>query len=116
MANVVWQKCGIGWCDLLRIDLAGVVPVSGVYLIWKSTPPGQTVRVGQGDIVKMIQMHRNDPAVLAHLPAGGQLAVSWAAVPAADLNGVERYLAETLTPLVKTPFANVPPIPVNLPA
>jgi hypothetical protein len=115
MKTVLWQKCGAGWCGLQSVDLTNVVPVIGVYLIWKSTAPGQTVRVGQGNIVARIVAHRNDSQVLAHKPPEGQLAISWAAVEPDELDGVERYLAEKLTPLVKTPLPNAEPIPINLP-
>ena len=45
----------------------------------------------------------------------GGLWVTWAAVLPADLNGVERYLADQFKPLIGDRHPDVKPIPVNLP-
>jgi hypothetical protein len=45
----------------------------------------------------------------------GTLRVTWAAVPAHQLDGVERYLADTWHPLVGDAFPDVLPIAVNFP-
>lgn len=58
--------------------------------------------------------------MLAYSPEG--LFVTWARIHPSERDGVERYLAETLRPLVGTRHPNAapiyvvePPIPVNLP-
>jgi hypothetical protein len=61
-----------------------------------------------------LSAHRNDKEILAH-KANGTLHVTWAEVPAAYRNGVERYLADLLDPLVGDAFPDVRPIAVNSP-
>lgn len=114
MLTVSWIKCGTGsWCALETVNLSAV-KTAGIYVIWHSGQPPWTVRVGQGDIVDRLTAHRSDQQVLAYRNYGG-LWVTWAAVPAQSLDGVERYLADQLRPLVGDRFPNVVSIPVNLP-
>ena len=40
--------------------------------------------------------------------------VTWAIVPANQMDGIERYLADTLRPTVGKQYPAVLPIPVNL--
>jgi hypothetical protein len=109
-----WNKCVGGiWCPFETVNLDGVGEVSGVYLIWHGGANPRWVRVGQGNIKERLSVHRNDPQILAYRPHG--LFVTWAAVPAAQLDGVEAYLFDQCKPLVgeRCPDCNV--IPVNLP-
>jgi hypothetical protein len=114
MSELYWVKSkGNDWLSLDRVNL-DLVSTTGAYIIWHSGPTPRTVRVGQGDIKTRLSAHRLDPKIGAYRPHGG-LWVTWAAVSPAALNGVERYLAEQLRPLVGDRFPDVTPIPVNLP-
>lgn len=116
MNNVAWQKCKDGqWCSPLTVDLDHqAFGVGGVYIIWHGGSNAQTVYVGQGDPVRdRIRAHRSDPKILAYKAKG--LYVTWASVPLAQRNGVERYLADKLSPLVGDAWPQVIPIAVNLP-
>ena len=112
MAAVNWVKCSRDvWCALERLTLS-TVRGTGVYAIWA----GNTwVYVGQGDIASRLQVHRNDSTILAHR-SNGELMVTWAVVvPPNQMDGIERYLADTLRPVVGKQYPAVLPIPVNLP-
>jgi hypothetical protein len=86
----------------------------GVYIIWHPGQPSRVVYVGQGNIRDRLTAHRSDPRILAYR-AYGPLRVTWAALPAADLDGVECYLADQLVPLVGERHPVCVPIPVKLP-
>jgi hypothetical protein len=110
VANLSWVKCtGDVWCGFHTVDLSNV-KTTGVYLIWQGG--GSYVRVGQGDIAARLTAHRNDPAITKYQ----KLYVTWAAVPSAQLDGVERYLYEQCSPLVGERTPTAPVIAVNLPA
>lgn len=114
MLKLNWTKCADGesWCQLENVNLADV-KTAGVYVIWHAGQPARTVRVGQGDISARLSAHRGDPAILAHRKHG-KLLVTWASVPVAQRNGVERYLADHYRPLVGDAFPNCLAIQVNL--
>jgi len=114
MGTLTWVKSTANeWLGLDRVDLSSVT-ATGVYIIWHGGLTPRTVRVGQGDIKARLTAHRFDPAIGAYRPHGGLL-VTWAAVSVQALDGVERYLAETLRPLVGDRFPEATRIPVNLP-
>ena len=83
--------------------------MEGVYIIWQGGGP--IIRVGQGTICDRLAAHRDNEQSTAHEP----LYSSWAPVGLVYRNGVERYLANTLRPIVGSAFPDVPPIEVNLP-
>jgi hypothetical protein len=117
--NVSWIKCRMGdWCPLETLNLESVGEAAGVYVIWhegSQTINPRVVRVGQGEPIKgRLSSHRCDKAILAYGKIG-TLRVTWAAVPAAHRNGVERFLGETLNPLVGSTFPNALPLAVNYP-
>lgn len=114
MITVTWTKCGNGtsWCPLETVDLSNV-ETTGVYVIWHAGNPAKVVRIGQGDIAARLMAHRADPKILKYREKG-KLLVTWAAVPARHLDGVERFLANQYSPLIGDAFPNVAPIPVNL--
>ncbi len=118
MISLNWMKCGsapdLVWCSLERLDLSSITASGGVYVIWHEGTPGRYVRVGQGDIRDGLSEHRNDPRITAYAKHG-KLRVTWAAVPEPQRNGVERYLADQLNPLVGDVFPHAVPIAVNLP-
>lgn len=109
-----WIKCGDDghWCSLEQLNLD--MKTEGVYIIWHEGNPGQIVRVGQGDVAERLEEHRNNLEILAYRETG-TLRVTWAAVSAAQRDGVERYLADQWPPLVGDVFPDAAPIAVNSP-
>ena len=108
--QLTWVTCqGQGalqppvWCELNRLDLSTIRETDGVYVIWHGGNPGRVVRVGQGNIANRLSAHRNDPQITAYARFG-TLFVTWAAVPAAQLDGVERYPGDLLRPQVAGAF------------
>ena len=113
MLNVSWIKLTTGnWCPFETVNLANV-STRGVYVIWYQGKPGRVVRVGQGDIAARLTAHRQDQAILAYRANG--LFATWASVPAYQLDGVERHLADTWNPLVGARHPDVLAIAVNSP-
>jgi hypothetical protein len=115
MISVAWMKYGSDghYCDLELLDLGTITAKNGVYLIWHEGDH-RVVRIGQGDIGTRLGAHRRDSAVLA-CKKYGKLRVTWAAVPAHQLDGVERYLSNTWPPLIGDAFPDVAPLVVNSP-
>jgi hypothetical protein len=114
MARLIWVKSTEdAWLPLNTFNLAKCFTNPGVYVIWHGGFSPWTVRVGQGDVADRIGCHRGDSDVQAYASLG--LYVTWAAVPANQVDGVERYLAEALKPKVGSRWPNVATIPVNLP-
>lgn len=113
MLQLQWIKCGEIYCPLENVDLSDV-KTEGVYIIWHAGNPSRVVRVGQGNIASRLNAHRNDREILAYAKYG-TLRVTWATVPAAQRDGVERYLADKWKPLIGDAFPNVVPIAVNSP-
>lgn len=113
--QVKWFKCGDDghYCDLKNLDLAKVIEM-GVYIIWHEGDPARVVRIGQGDVGARLAVHRKDAEILAYAKKG-TLRVTWAAVPAAQRDGVERHLADQWPPLVGDAFPDVAPLAVNSP-
>ncbi len=114
MLTVKWIKCGDDghWCLFERLNLN--MKTAGVYIIWHEGDPDRVVRLGQGDVAGRLAQHRADPKILAYAKRG-VLHVTWAAVSAAQRDGVERYLADRYLPLAGDAFPNVQPIEVNPP-
>lgn len=109
-----WIKCTSGnWCSLESLKLE-TVSGNGVYIIWHDGNPGRVVRVGQGVVADRLYEHQRDLAVLAYRKYG-TLRVTWAALPASQWDGVERYLGEMWEPLVGDRFPDAVPIAVNSP-
>lgn len=107
-----WQKCqGDAWCPLMTVNLSHIHfnNMEGVYIIWQGDGP--VVRVGQGSIKDRLVDHREDRVITAYK----NLYVTWASVLAQNRDGVERYLADTLGPVVGDAFPDTIPITVNLP-
>ncbi len=115
--NVHWVKCGSDgerWCSLKRVQLDNVYS-QGVYMIWHSGPAPNVVYIGQGNIAERIRFHRQDPEILNY-ETYGNLLVTWAEVYGNQMDGVERFLANTYSPKVGHRYPDVFPITVNLPA
>ena len=112
-----WNKCdGGGWCPLLTVDLNHMHfdDMDGVYIIWHAGNPCRVVYVGQGIVAARIASHRQNKAITGYA-RHGKLLVTWAAVPAAQRDGVERYLADQWSPLVGDVHPDARPIAVNSP-
>ncbi len=109
--NVEWIKCASNnWCSFnnLNIDHEHFNNLSGVYIIWSDRT---TIRVGSGVIKDRIGAHRNDDEITKYQ----NLRVTWAAVNRNQMEGVEKYLADVLSPAVGERFPNRTSIEVNLP-
>lgn len=110
--NVTWGKCipNNVWCNLINLNLDHEVfnNLTGVYIIWSGD---RTIRVGSGIIQDRLKEHRENPEILAY----GNLKVTWARVNENQMESVEKYLADTLNPLVGDRFPNKTPLEVNLP-
>lgn len=114
MAVVEWIKSRADtYLKLQTFDLSSASGV-GVYIIWHAGNPARVVKVGQGDIVERLGCHRRDRSILAYA-AKGTLYVTWAIVPASQLDGIERYLGDYLKPLIGDRFPIARAIPVNSP-
>lgn len=114
MAQVHWVKSvGGDWMHFERVPLDKVTTY-GVYIIWHTGNPGRVVRIGQGDVRARLIAHRNDSRITAYR-SSGKLLVTWAAVSASQVDGVERHLANQWPPLVGDAFPNAYPIAVNSP-
>ena len=109
-----WIKCtGDQWCPFSGLDLAKVTK-HGVYVVWHGGPAPHTVYVGQGDVADRIADHRRDQKITRHAQKGG-LYVTWASVPVAQRDGIERYLADRFSPLEGDRHPEVAPLAVNSP-
>lgn len=105
-----WVKCtGDNWCSLNRVNLESANHL-GVYVIWQ--PGARVVKVGQGNIQDRLSKHRTDRKITQH---GSNLRVTWAVVNPLYLDGVERYLGDTLNPIEAERFPEARPIAVNTP-
>ncbi len=115
MLRLSWVKCdgGKNWCDFELVNLTDVT-AKGVYIIWHQGDPSRVVRIGQGDIALRLGEHRRDRQMRAYM-GKGQLRVTWAAVSAAQRDGVEAYLSDVLPPLVGDVFPDAESIAVNSP-
>lgn len=111
--TVIWGTCGEDdhWCDFknLNLDHKTFNGLKGVYIIWNDD---NKVRVGSGIIKDRITEHRDDPKITAY----DDLKVTWAKVNANQMEGVEKYLADELNPVVGERFPERTPISVNLPS
>jgi hypothetical protein len=116
LINLNWNKCqGEIWCplDTVNLEHEHFDNMEGVYIIWHAGQNPRTVRVGQGIIRDRLKAHREDPEVQAYSQYG--LYVTWARVEARNRDGVEAYLASTLSPLVGERFLDTSHVAVNLP-
>lgn len=112
-ASGVWRPLSTDFSD---------IGGTGVYIVRQTT--GATVIVGQGDINDCLSALQRDARVLCHQSPGSPLLATWAIVQglkqtkmlySAQLDGIQRYLAETLKPLVGGSYPDVAPVPVPLP-
>lgn len=110
--QVVWMKYQSGeWCRLTSLNLNDdhFNDLRGVYIIWSGT---KVVRLGSGIIKDRLEYHRNNKEILAY----PNLLVTWAKVNANQMEGVEKFLADTFNPAIGERFPDRTPIVVNLPS
>lgn len=108
-----YQRVRLDWKTPSLFETAQpLLSDAGVYIIWQANAPHFAVRVGQGVICQRFSTHRIDQAILQH--RNPSLMASWANVEERFRDGVERYLAERLRPLVGERFPDCLPITVNL--
>ena len=111
-----WIKCdGGNWCPFERVNLSHphFTNLEGVYVIWHSGAVPATVYVGQGDVAARLLDHRRNNKILVYSRLG--LFVTWAKVDRARLDGVERFLIDSLNPIESHRGPSAPPIAVNYP-
>jgi len=114
MTSLIWIKSTADeWLDLNSFNIDTCKTRLGVYIIWHGGANPKVVRVGQGDIAERLACHREDDEVQAY--AGFGLYVTWAATSALEIDGIERYLADALSPLVGTRWPAAVPLRVNTP-
>ncbi len=110
--NVNWGTCGDDkhWCSFERLALNsdGFEGKKGVYIIWSSET---VIRLGSGLIKDRISAHRDNPEINKYQ----DMKVTWAKVNANQMEGVEKYLADALDPVVGERFPERTSIEVNLP-
>jgi len=88
-----WFKCfGDSWGDLLEINLdhRHFDGIKGVYVIWSGEEKPKVLKIGQG-------------------------VITWTIVPESDSDGIEKFLGETLKPLIESRLPDTQPVEVNLP-
>lgn len=84
----------------------------GVYLVWAA--PGRCLRVGQGAIAARLDAVRRDAQVRS-LSLFSPLFTTWARIPEALCDGVEKYLEERFKPAAGARGLDVEAIKVNDP-
>jgi hypothetical protein len=83
--------------------------------VWHAGQASKVVRIGGGDIAaRLLAPHRSGGAVSGY-KAQGKLLVTWAAISAHQLDGVESYLVGQWKPLIEEGFPKLAPIEVNSP-
>lgn len=114
MVSLNWVKLTTGgWCGFYNVKLDDV-RTEGVYIIWHAGNPGRVVYVGQGDVRVRLLSHRQRADINGFAQLGA-LHVTWASVPAAQRDGVERFLADKWNPLIGDAHPQATHIAVNSP-
>lgn len=110
--EVYWGRCGDDshWCSFKNLNLESDVfnDKKGVYIIWSDKT---VVRVGSGIIKNRIADHRDNSEINQY----PNLKVTWAKVNANQMEGVEKYLSDVLSPVIGERFPDRTRIEVNLP-
>lgn len=123
MKTVQWVKNSQNndWFDFLRLNLDAPYfsTKRGVYVIWYTAPSvAKVIRVGSGHIGERLKDHRSNPDILK-FSIQGQLKVSWVLADGinlleSEIEGVERFLARSYTPLIGDRFPSDGEVEINL--
>ena len=118
--TVLWARpVRGGWHSFKWTNLKSLGMAEGIYILWypeTDIRPFQVMYVGQGIIRNRIDHHRGQHSRILDKVVARHLRLTWAVVPSiADRNAIERYLSETLRPLVGEVWPDVLPMQVNLP-
>ena len=113
-----WMKClGDTWCNLfgVKLDCNHFKGMEGIYIIWywQDGYIPVAARVGQGHIRERLLQHIQEPEILALRDYN--LLVTWAAVEEHQRDGIERYLGDTLYPIIRNRLPKASAIRVVLP-
>lgn len=103
--------------NFLPFETADVTraPASGVYAILLISATGtQTIKVGFGEIGKLVLVDREDKEIL-DFRQSGKLQVTWGATSPEMMLGIARHLSDQLNPVLKAGGLYAPPIEVNMP-
>ena len=112
-AGDVWRPLSTDFSD---------IGGTGVFIVRQADGPA--VIVGQGEIKDRLSTLQRNRRVLGYDSPGSPLLATWGIVQgmiqtrmlySAQLDGIERYLAETLQPLIGKSYPDVAPVPVPLP-
>lgn len=109
--DLKWIKCTNDvWCDLQNLNLSSehFNDLKGVYIIWSGE---KVIRLGSGIIKDRLKEHRDNPEINKH----PNLKVTWAQVNGNQMEGVEKFLSDKLSPMVGDRFPSRIPIEVNFP-
>ena len=113
---VEWiQARDASWFNLDELDFDHEYfreELSGVFLIWSA--PGKCLRVGQGAIAARLDSLRRDSEIRS-LSLFSPLFATWARVPEALCDGVEKYLEARFKPATGARGLEVDAIKVNDP-
>lgn len=115
MLNVHWYKSKADtWLKLNSFNLS-TCSEDGVYVIWHGGDIPKTVYVGQGaPVADRLASHRDDARIQKY--KSSELYVTWVEVTTkGQRNSIERYLADSLSPLVGEVHPDVAPVAVKLP-
>jgi hypothetical protein len=119
MPWVNWVQGGslYGFCPFATVDLTEA-PATGVYVIFvigsMDATTWKTVKIGYGDIAKLISADRADQRLVA-FAENGTLEVTWGEVRPEEMDGIACYLRDALKPLIRSVGSTAPPIKVNVP-
>lgn len=102
------------WLNFSQLDLTHI-HATGVYIIWHGGENPQIVRVGQGNIASKLTAHRMNHQIM-RFALRGPLMVTWAEIlEPARRDGIEAYLNQQFSPLVRDKAPEVPPIAARSP-
>lgn len=115
MQHLHWMKSiDNKWLNFNQLDLTHIHAV-GVYIIWHGGENPQIVRVGQGNIASRLTAHRMNHQIM-RFASRGPLMVTWAEIPEpARRDGIESYLVQQFSPLIRDRVTEAPPIAARSP-
>ena len=115
MQKLLWAKSiDNKWLNLSNLDLTNL-HATGVYMIWHGGENPRIVRIGQGNIAARLAAHRLNHQIMRFVERGPMM-VTWAEIDnQAQRDGIEVYLVNQFTPLIKDKIPEVAPLQANSP-